>query len=154
MKRVLFGCLGTTDPVRGEHDGPMLHILRHYRPEIALLIISSEIKELDDKDNRVEKTRERIVAHWEGYCPTFQCVYVDTWDAHDMDALDQPLHDAMEKFSAAHPDAEILVNLTSGTPQMQIILSLPRKFPRGREKFSYFLSDFSVQKDCNCNRAT
>lgn len=123
MKQVLFSCVGSTDPVRGGHDGPMLHILRQYRPESVLLVISAEMKTFDDKDGRYEKTREWIAANWGGYCPDFRRVYVDTWDAHDMDALDKPLHDAMEMWSAAHPDAEILVNVTSGTPQMQIILS-------------------------------
>lgn len=123
MKQVLFSCLGTTDPVRGEHDGPMLHILRHYRPESVFLVLTPEIREFDNRDARFEKAREWIAAHWDGYCPAFRYYDVDVRDAHDMDALDQPLHDAMAALSAAHPDAEILVNVTSGTPQMQIILS-------------------------------
>lgn len=123
MKRILFSCLGTTDPVRGEHDGPMLHILRHYRPESAMLILTPEIRELAERDGRFEKTRDWIAAHWDGYCPDFCYHAIDVWNAHDMDALDQPLHEAMAAWSAAHPDAEILVNITSGTPQMQIILS-------------------------------
>lgn len=31
--KILFTCMGTSDPVRGYRDGPMLHILRWYRPE-------------------------------------------------------------------------------------------------------------------------
>jgi len=123
MKQVLFSCLGTTDPVRGEHDGPMLHILRHYRPESVFLVLTPEIREFDRKDARFEKTRDWIAAHWGGYCPEFRFHDIDVRDAHDMDALDRPLHDAMAELSAAHPDAEILVNVTSGTPQMQVILS-------------------------------
>ena len=123
MKRVLFSCLGTTDPVRGEHDGPMLHILRHYRPESVFLVLTPEIRGFERKDGRFEKTEKWIASHWGGYCPEFRYFDIDVRDAHDMDALDQPLHDAVSELSAEHRDAEILVNVTSGTPQMQIILS-------------------------------
>lgn len=40
-----------------------------------------------------------------------------------MDELDQPLHDVMNRLSCEYADAEILVNITSGTPQMQMLLS-------------------------------
>ena len=30
--KILFTPAGDTDPVRGYHDGGMLHILRHYAP--------------------------------------------------------------------------------------------------------------------------
>ncbi len=56
MKQILFSCVGTTDPVRGEHDGPILHILRHYRPESVLLFLTPEIRELAETDDRFGKT--------------------------------------------------------------------------------------------------
>ena len=123
MKRVLFSCLGTSDPVRGEHDGPMMHILRHYRPERVDLILTPEIRENAEEDARFERTRDWIVAHWGGYCPEFRYHPIGVRDAHDMDALDRPLHDALAELSREEPDAELLINVTSGTPQMQIILS-------------------------------
>ena len=46
MKQILFSCIGTSDPLRGEHDGPMLHILRQYRPESVWLFLTSEIQSL------------------------------------------------------------------------------------------------------------
>lgn len=121
MKRILFSCLGTTDPVRGEHDGPMLHILRHYRPERAMLILTPEIRELAEKDGRFEKTRDWIAAHWDGYRPDFCCHAVDVRNAHDMDALDRPLHEAMSAWSAAHPDKVTQLFLSAGSV-------LPRRF--------------------------
>ena len=38
--RVLFTPVGDTDPVRGYHDGGMLHILRHYAPVDRVLYFS------------------------------------------------------------------------------------------------------------------
>ena len=123
MKQILFSCIGTSDPVRGEHDGPMLHILRHYRPENVWLFLTPEIRQLAEEDGRLEKTRLWISGHWGDYRPAFHYVEGSVRNAHDLDALDKPLYDAMTRISRENPDAEILVNVTSGTPQMQMILS-------------------------------
>ena len=42
-ERVLFTCVGTSDPVREMRDGSMLHIMRHYRPEKVYIFLSKEI---------------------------------------------------------------------------------------------------------------
>ena len=123
MRQILFSCIGTTDPVRGEHDGPMLHILRHYRPERAFFFLTPEIRDLSARDDRLEKTRAWICENWAGYQPDFHYLHSDVTNAHDIDALDRPLHDAVAQISRENPDAEILINVTSGTPQMQMILS-------------------------------
>ena len=70
---ILIAAVGRTDPIRGEHDGPILHIVRHYRPEAVILILSEEIgKEeaeyhhnetaihLLDKDCKVEPIQTEI----------------------------------------------------------------------------------------------
>ena len=123
MKQILFSCAGTSDPVRGEHDGPMLHILRHYRPTAVYLFLTAEIEQYADADGRFEMTRAWICKHWDGYSPDFHYIRSGIRQAHDLDALDQPLHEAVDALIRENPDAEILFNLSSGTPQMQIILS-------------------------------
>lgn len=123
MKQILFSCIGTSDPARGEHDGPMLHILRHYRPEIVYLFLTPEIERLVSTDGRLNKTRAWIKEHWGGYQPVFYYLRSDVDCAYDLDALDAPLHEAMNRISRENPGAEILINVTSGTPQMQMILS-------------------------------
>lgn len=123
MRQVLFSCIGTTDPVRGEHDGPMLHILRKYRPESAFLFITPEIHKLARQDDRLEKTRKWISDHWDNYHPSFHYIECDVENVHDIDALDLPIHDTLAQISRENPDVEILINVTSGTPQMQMILS-------------------------------
>lgn len=123
MKQILFSCIGTTDPVRGEHDGPMLHILRHYRPESVWLFFSAEMAELEQKDGRIGKTWEYMRQTWGGYSPALHRIESTVTDAHNIDALDAPLCEAITALSASEPDAKILINVSSGTPQMQMILS-------------------------------
>lgn len=123
MKQILLTCKGTTDPVRGEHDGPILHILRHYRPEEVWIFLSGEMRRDAKEDGSLEKARAWICSHWNGYQPDFRYIESDVANVHDIDALDKPLHDVMEQISRENPDAGILINVTSGTPQMQMILS-------------------------------
>ena len=123
MKKILFSCVGTTDPIRGEHDGPMLHILRYYRPESVYIFLSDEIREHADADKRFEKTFEWMKKHWDNYAPEINYIDSKIQDAHEMDVLDGPMYEAMNSISSRFPDAEILINITSGTPQMQMILS-------------------------------
>lgn len=46
--KILFTPAGDTDPVRGYHDGGMLHILRHYAPVGRVFVFLT--KEMEDKE--------------------------------------------------------------------------------------------------------
>lgn len=122
-ERILFSCVGTTDPVRGEHDGGLMHIMRHYRPKAVCVFLTPEIAALDRKDQRYEKMLYHIKERWDGYAPDFVRAEKQIHDASDLDELSKPLYETFSDFSAQYPDAEILINLSSGTPQMQMILS-------------------------------
>lgn len=122
-RQVLLSFLGTTDPIRGERDGAMLHILRHYRPEVVCLLFTPEVRKLAEADERYEKVFFHLKSHWDGYAPVVLEQDFSVSDVSDMDELDQPLHDVMNRLSREYADAEILVNITSGTPQMQMLLS-------------------------------
>lgn len=122
-EQILFSCVGTTDPARGEHDGGLMHIMRHYRPKAVCIFLTPEIAELDQKDRRYEKMLDHMRERWDGYAPDFVRAENQIYDASDLDELSEPLYEAFASFSKQYPDAEILINLSSGTPQMQMILS-------------------------------
>ena len=44
-KCVLFSPIGTSDPIRSQSDGPMLHIVRHLKPEAVWLFLTKEMVE-------------------------------------------------------------------------------------------------------------
>lgn len=122
-KKILFSCVGTTDPVRGLRDGPMLHIMRHYRPDVVCTFITDEMARFEEADDRYRKAIDFARSHWEGYEVEYIPVYSKIRDAHDLDVLAQPIYDAVDNLCEKYPDAELLLNLTSGTPQMQIIMA-------------------------------
>lgn len=123
MKHVLYSCFGTTDPVRGMRDGGLMHILRFYRPETVYLFLSAEIVRRDSEDGRIAKTFDYIRENWGGYSPKLVRIASEIADPSDMDALTDPMDALFQKVLEENPDAQILLNLSSGTPQMQILLA-------------------------------
>lgn len=43
--RILYTPVGDTDPIRGCYDGGMLHIVRHYNPDMAVLVLSKDMEQ-------------------------------------------------------------------------------------------------------------
>ena len=122
---ILFSCLGTTDPVRGEHDGAMLHIARHYRPDRIFWYMTKEMRLADEKDHRFERSIEYLEKQCPGYTPEILPPYYDEReDASDFDAFYDVFEEQLRGISRKYPGAEILVNLSSGTPQMKTTLAL------------------------------
>ena len=51
-RKILFSPIGGTDPIKYYRDGSMLHICRHYQPDIVYLYLSHELLAYHKKDNR------------------------------------------------------------------------------------------------------
>lgn len=122
--RILFSCAGTTDPIRGEHDGPLLHILRHYRPDGVFVFLTQEIKK---RFQEIGCTKDKMTSYLydrlDGYAPMVESYISDISDPSDLDAIEESIKTAFQACVKKWPEHEILVNITSGTAQMQIILS-------------------------------
>lgn len=119
-QRILFSCVGTTDPVRGQRDGGMMHITRHYRPEKICLFVSAE---MEKNIPLYERAFAYMREHWDNYAPEVEYVRSGIQDPSNLDQLDGAMEAAFEAFAQRVPGAEIFLNLSSGTPQMEIILS-------------------------------
>ena len=122
--RVLVTAFASSDPVRGCHDGAYLHILRFYRPEVIYVLLTAEFAEDNRKDHRLEKTMEFVKTHWEGYSPEVHCFGEEITNPSDLDTLDEPFKKVFSEIQEKYPDSEILLNLSSGTPQIKMLLTL------------------------------
>ena len=121
---VLFTCVGTTDPVRGYRDGSMLHIMRHYRPKKVYVFLTEEMGKDEEKDHRYSKAIQYAKEHWESYDVAHTLVYSHVVNPQDLDVVAKPLYDCFDRILQENPESEILINLSSGTPQMKTILSM------------------------------
>lgn len=117
--QILFSPVGTTDPVRNCRDGACLHILRHYHPDQVVLYYTAEMEEREAKTHMYTLG----VEHVQPGCP-IQEIRSGITDAHLYDAYLHHLPQAVFDVHRTHPDAEILLNLSSGTPQIKVILAI------------------------------
>ena len=113
-ERVLLTFAGNTDPTRGNYDGPMLHICRYFRPEKIYLVLTSEMQKRNE--NRIYE--KAIKESLEDYNPIFEYINTDIDDAHLFDIYFNKINETFNKIKVEHPNAEVLVNVTSGTAQM------------------------------------
>lgn len=114
-KYVLMGFAGSTDPVRNCHDGPFLHICRQYRPAKVYIMLTEEMEEIDGVEHYY---RESIYAHIRDYKPEVEYILTGVKDAHHFDVFYQHIENAFASIKEENPKAKILVNISSGTPQI------------------------------------
>lgn len=126
MDDILFTCAGLSDPVCGNYDGSILHIMRYYRPKSVYIFLSQEIADLEAKDQRFEKTFQ----HMKEYCAKQGVVYQPELilynshldDVSKIDLVEKPLLDYFTDVAVKNPNCRILLNLSSGSPQMKTMM--------------------------------
>lgn len=117
--RILFSPVGTADPLTLLGDGPMLHIVRHYRPDKIVLFLSPKMAEFEQKDSKNQNALALLSRSMEGYSPevAFRCsAYTEV---HRYDFYIDEFAQALNQLDAENPGSEIFINVTSGTPAMQ-----------------------------------
>lgn len=102
-ERVLFTCVGTSDPVREMRDGSMLHIMRHYRPEKVYIFLSKEMEDFEKADRRLEKTFCFVNEKWADGTAEAVYEYSGLFNVADMDAVADPLFAFFEKMIRENP---------------------------------------------------
>ncbi|WP_196593202.1 type III-A CRISPR-associated CARF protein Csm6 [Pectinatus sottacetonis] len=115
---VLFSPVGSTDPIRGDFDGPMLHIVRYYKPKKVYLFLTAEMAKRD---------REKDIYVWtlKQLDPAIEIVklyHEDIDKPQIMDKFDKYYPEDLRKIYEENPDCTVLANVTSGTAQMMTSL--------------------------------
>lgn len=115
---ILFSPIGTADPITALGDGPMLHIVRHYRPIVVVLFLSAEIAAFENADRRYSAAITRLAPETDVRIVTYTNPSV-----HRFDLFVPVFRNHLVELSAEFPDRTILLNTSSGTPAMQAALS-------------------------------
>jgi CRISPR type III-A/MTUBE-associated protein Csm6 len=118
-KYVLFSPVGSTDPIRGSYDGAMIHIVRHYTPQKVYLFFTAEMCKIERETNCFSKSIKHIAPECE-VIPT----PTDIEDPSDFDAFHNIFARIINRITDENPNTEILLNITSATPQIQATLCL------------------------------
>lgn len=118
-KYVLFSPIGNHDPFgktkTAVTEGPLLHIIRHYQPEVVLLFMTQEMYEKHKKDARYIKAINKLFP----FCKIEVMEQgKDIVNAHNFDEFITPFNGIFENIQNNYPDYEIIFNVSSGTPQI------------------------------------
>ncbi|MEI0539569.1 type III-A CRISPR-associated CARF protein Csm6 [Brachyspira pulli] len=175
-KYILFSPVGTHDPIgvsilkdgtKKVSEGSMLHIIRHYKPEIVYLYIT---KELNKNDNRYKIAIEKF--HPE--CKKVEEIYGEVENVNSYDAFIDEFKRCIKQINDTDNkdgEYEILLNISSGTPQMKsdlvleiitnniyltpIQVSTPERAANFKDNFSFDLLDkIDISKEENDIRCT
>lgn len=121
-KFILISTPGVTDPIRGEYDGPLLHIARHYRPEKIFLLLS---KKMGDKEKQYHcyETSLKLLGKKLNVVFDVQKVFMEICNPHSYDELLSVMEMCI-KIKKEYSEYQILLNISSGTPQMETALCM------------------------------
>ena len=117
--RILFSPLGDTDPVRGFYDGAMLHIVRHYQPARIVLFYTHDMAEKERHDHRYTRAVQRLAPECQ-----IEEVFTEIRDAHLYESFSRILPQEVLRIRETFPGSTLLLNLSSGTPQMKTVLAM------------------------------
>lgn len=115
-KKILLTFAGNTDPTRGEHDGPIIHICRYYKPDKIYLILTKEMEERAEEPYNIYE--RAIKENLKSYNPEIIRIKTGIKDAHHFDIYFNWIYETFEIIKKENKDAEIYLNMTSGTSQM------------------------------------
>ncbi len=132
-KRILFSPVGGTDPIKYFRDGSMLHICRHYRPNLVYLYLSHEMLEVHREDNRYLDAIERLGIHLDH---SFEVKVIEREGLINVQEYDVFYEDFREEIRKIEKDMqkgdELLINMASGTPAMKSALLVMATFSEYR----------------------
>lgn len=132
-KKILFSPVGGTDPIKYCRDGSMIHICRHYKPDVVYLYMSHEMLEYHKKDNRYIDAIERL-----GNClnHVFETHLIERNELVDVQQYDVFYRDFRKEIIKIEEDMEdgdeLFLNMSSGTPAMKSALFVMATFAEYR----------------------
>lgn len=103
------------------HDGALLHISRHYKPDVIYLYMSEDILQKQDKDNRYRYCLQKL---GEKLDHVFEIVVIERRELTQVQLFD-PIYNDFEAILdeiIGKMDAtdELLLNMSSGTPAKRV----------------------------------
>lgn len=113
MPYVLFSPIGMTDPVRDLYDGPMLHIVRHYRPHAIWLYLSEKVEQYENEHQWYTSFIDRLAPEAQ-----VRLIRSGIRDVSDYKPFLPAFERELDAMSAAFPEDTVLLNLSSGSQQM------------------------------------
>lgn len=111
----LFSPVGTADPVTQLGDGPLLHIIRHRRPDKVVLFLSPAMTEFQRQDERYTRAIEFLAESVGIPAPEVQLIESSFEEVYRFDRYIEEFEPILKDLSG---EGDVLVNTSSGTAGM------------------------------------
>ena len=120
--RILFSPVGTTDPISNNNykDGSMLHIARVYKPDKIVMYMSKEMLDNQEKDDRYRYCIRQLDKLNSTQTEIEIIERPDLTRVNEFDYFYEDFKEILDSYvKKLGEDDELLVNISSGTPQMK-----------------------------------
>jgi CRISPR type III-A/MTUBE-associated protein Csm6 len=134
-KKILFSPVGGTDPISSTNyrDGSLLHICRVYQPDKVVLYMSKEILDNQEKDDRYRYCLDRLAKMQKRTMEYKIIERPELRNVHEFDYFYGDFRGIIEELFKEMDDTDsLLINVSSGTPQMKsglLVLRTLGEFP-------------------------
>ena len=120
-KTILFSPIGGTDPIslNNMHDGSFLHICRWYKPDEVYLYMSQEMLDFQAQDDRYRYCIKKLSECQDREIIIHEIERPDLKDVQDFNYFYEDFKACLSEILTQNENAEILVNISSGTPAMK-----------------------------------
>lgn len=132
---ILFSPVGGTDPISltNYHDGSLLHICRHYRPDKVIMYMSKEMLDYQEKDDRYMYCLSRL-DKLQNRDTEYEIIERrELTKVHEFDYFYQDFRNIIKGIYDNLDDTDtLLINISSGTPAMKsglLVLQTLGEFP-------------------------
>lgn len=116
---ILFSPLGMTDPIRDFYDGACLHIVRHYHPSKVVLFLTAEVETIHKKYSPYTRAIESVAPG-----TLVKIIESHITKPHLYDEFINVMPKEIYELHKEYPNEEIILNLSSGTPQIKNLLAI------------------------------
>ncbi len=121
---VLFSPIGNSDPWRDFRDGAMLHIVRHYQPKKVVLFFTKSIYEGNETSHAHKMFDWNRIIKQVSNQSEVEIIVRDIENPQDYDVFKDDFHHVINTLHKEYKNYTVLLNVTSGTPQMGATLCL------------------------------
>jgi len=115
QKVIFVSMIGDSDPIRSQYDGPMLHIARHYHPTVIHLLLTQRMQK-EDKKILLEEAINRLYESNQWEKPEIRFHAISNPNPARFENFG--FTDFMLSITKDYSLDQVLVNISSGTPQM------------------------------------
>lgn len=140
---ILVSYIGNSDPIRGDFDGPALHIVRHYKPQKAYFLLTKRMQ----NPKRMDFIKEAITDLSSRISSDIELGFIFLAEENPANFKDFGLTQILNDIVDNHPDATFIANISSGTPQMIAAMCLELStYNRGFKTIQVFNPDPNSRK--------